>query len=63
MPTHPLTVLSPQDIKPGNAVFTRDGSIRLIDFSVSLDKASGTEEPCCQVRACVPGQRYSRPVF
>ena len=51
MPTHSLPLLSPQDIKPANAVFTRDGSIRLIDFSLSLDKASGTEQPSCQVCA------------
>ncbi|KAI7845901.1 hypothetical protein COHA_000634 [Chlorella ohadii] len=38
-----------RDVKPANAVFTRDGSIRLIDFSLSLDKPSDTDGPCCQI--------------
>lgn len=40
----------PQDIKPANAVFTRAGSIRLIDFSLSLDTTCTAEAPCCQAR-------------
>jgi len=44
----PVTMCA-QDLKPANAVFTKQGVIKLIDFGLSLDTQGGREAPCSQV--------------